>query len=522
MKTRSAVWATMLFAVIAGYFMVGPFLDLTPIGFDHSAFPAGDKIQSIGQQIWPDFEHASAGMFWVVVTLLAIAGLVFFAVRGVVRRSREALDPERRKFLTGMGAGALAGIGALVLAASSAAMRTFLGVGRPGRGWSMVVSEIFEAPVVETHPQWPSEWHGSRVRAHRRFGRTEWNVSDIVLGSGGIAGENGEKIVRAAIERGVNYIDTAPDYSASGSEQAIGRAIRGMRDQLFIATKFCTPIGHLPVGTPVAHYMHAVEESLRRLGTDYVDLCHIHSCNSEERLLDPNVHEAFDRLKQDGKVRFMGFSSHSPNLVGVANAAIRSERFDVMMLAYHHGIWDSLGETISRARSEQDMGVVAMKTLKGARHHGLAGFREHAGAYSQAALRWVLSNSDVSCAVISFYELQHVDEYLHASGGELAPADTATLDAYDREIRGSYCTPHCGACLDSCPEDLVIHDVLRQRMYAEDYGWQREGARLYAKLEKSASVCASCSAPCLGSCPVGIPIQQRMVGAHSLLTRSGT
>jgi len=185
-------------------------------------------------------------------------------------------------------------------------------------------------------------------------------------------------VARMAIDRGVNYIDTSPDYSATGSEQAVGRAIQGKRDQLFLATKFCTPIGHLGAGSPVAKYKEAVEASLGRLGTDYVDLCHIHSCDSVERLMDENAHEAFDQLKAEGKVRFLGFSSHTPNLVEVANAAVDSGRFDVMMLAYHHGIWAPIPGIIARARSEQDMGVVAMKTLKGAKHQGLADFRDEA------------------------------------------------------------------------------------------------------------------------------------------------
>lgn len=345
-------------------------------------------------------------------------------------------------------------------------------------------------------------------------------MSDIVLGTGRIRGEDGEKIARLALDRGVNYFDTSPDYSGAGSEEAMGRAIRGVRDRLFIATKFCTPSGHLPAGTPVAKYKEAVEGSLRRLGTDYVDLVHIHSCDELDRLMDPNVHEAFDRLKQEGKVRFLGFSSHTPNLVEVTERAIASGRFDVMMLAYHHGIWAPLGSLIERARREQDMGVVAMKTLKGAKHHGLAGFREHTDSYSQAALRWVLSNPEVSCAVISFFELQHVDEYLHASGGRPSERDLAILREYDRQILGSYCQPHCGVCLDACPEELPIHDVLRYRMYFEDYGWEKEGMRLYAALdpERTAARCASCAAPCLGSCPTGVPIPERMRGAHELLT----
>jgi len=122
--------------------------------------------------------------------------------------------------------------------------------------------------------------------------------------------------------------------------------------------------------------------------------------------------------------------------------------------------------------------------------------------------------------VISFFKQQHVDEYLHASGRAVTVADTAILEEYDRRILGSYCAPHCGECLDACPEGLAVHDVLRHRMYFEDYGWEKEGMRLYSRLEKNAAVCSSCSAPCLGSCPVGVPIQDRMTGAHELLTLS--
>ncbi|MCG8592087.1 MAG: hypothetical protein MJE66_22555, partial [Proteobacteria bacterium] len=210
--------------------------------------------------------------------------------------------------------------------------------------------------------------------------------------------------------------------------------------------------------------------------------------------------------------------SHTPNLIPVANRAIDSGRFDVMMLAYHHGIWSELDQVIERARSEQDMGVVAMKTLKGAKHHGLEGFQNEAGVYSQAALKWTLSNPNVSCAVISFFQLQHVDEYLYASGKPPTSEDLAVLRKYDRQIVGTYCAPHCGACLSSCPEGVPIHDVLRHRMYFEDYGWEKDAMRLYSQLEVNASACASCSAPCQGSCPVGISIPERTGEAHDLLT----
>jgi aryl-alcohol dehydrogenase-like predicted oxidoreductase len=78
--------------------------------------------------------------------------------------------------------------------------------------------------------KWKEAWKGSRIRAHRRLGRTEWQVSDIVLGTGGISGEEREQIGRLAIERGVNYFDTAPDYSGAASEAAMGNALRGNRE----------------------------------------------------------------------------------------------------------------------------------------------------------------------------------------------------------------------------------------------------------------------------------------------------
>jgi aryl-alcohol dehydrogenase-like predicted oxidoreductase len=65
--------------------------------------------------------------------------------------------------------------------------------------------------------------------------------------------------------------------------------------------------------------MKVVDESLRRLQTDHVDLIHIHSCDRVERLLAENAHEAFDRLKQQGKVRFLGVSTHTPKLEAVAS-----------------------------------------------------------------------------------------------------------------------------------------------------------------------------------------------------------
>ena len=517
-RMRLAWLVSLAVAAASGFWIAGPILYQTFIGLDPSAFPAGAALERVGRMLLPNAGFSAAGLVLALLLGLPAGALAFLLVRSA---RRAATDRSRRRFLTGAAGGAGAAVAATAAGTAVAFGRAFLGWGNEGRGWREPAAHIFGGDVVRTDPNWRDEWKGARVKVYRRLGRTGFDVSDISLGTGGVRGEQGEAVVREALDRGVNYLDTAPDYAGSGSEQAIGRALRGRdRSKLFLATKFCTPQGHLPIGAPVARYKEVIEASLQRLGTDYIDLVHVHSCDEIDRLMDPNAHEAFDQLKKEGKARFLGFSSHTPNLAQVAARAIESNRFDVMMLAYHHGIWPSLGDLIHRARTERDMGIVAMKTLKGAKHNGLAGFRENAQAYSQAAFRWVLTNPDVACLVVSFTTPQHVDEYIYASGSEPTIQDHALLQRYDDAIAGTYCPPHCGACLDHCSEDLAVNDVLRYRMYFEDYGQEKRGMQQYAQLGKNASACLGCAAPCAGHCPVGIPIQQRMLESHELLSIS--
>ena len=133
-------------------------------------------------------------------------------------------------------------------------------------------------------------WTESRVQAYRPLGRTGFSMSDI---SFDCAGLDDAGVARRGVERGITYFDTSPDYSHTGSETALGAGIRGTpRDRLFVMSKFCTANGHLADDAPVPEVIAAVAASLKRLGTDYIDLVHIHA--------------AFDRLKPAGKARFLG------------------------------------------------------------------------------------------------------------------------------------------------------------------------------------------------------------------------
>ncbi len=486
--------ASWILTFALGYGGIGPFLSSLVEGIDPSQIPLTPVILA-------------------VLSLLLSGVLTVRWARGV--GGAESAEGQaqaglgRRRFLIG----AASGIGGIAGVAAATFGRIY--------GWATVTAPNIVVTVPTSAESPRSEWKGARVQRYRRLGRTEARVSDISLGTGRINIDNdGEAVARSAIERGVTYFDTAPDYSGFGSELAMGKAMKGQRDRMFLATKFCTADGHLSANASVEEYIQVTEGSLKRLQTDRVDLIHIHSCNTIERLMSENVHEAFDRLKEQGKARFLGVSTHTPNLEAVATKAIDSGRFDVMMLAYHHGAWPGLAEIIDRAAAN-DVGVVAMKTLKGAKHRGLLELRDQADSYTQAAFKWVLANPSVSCLVVGFFEHQHVDEYIYASGKKPTSEDLALLRRYDELIAGKHCFAHCGACLDTCPEQLAINDVLRHRMYFEDYGDQKEAMRLYARLEKGAEVCAGCPAPCVDACPSGVPIQERMIGAHRMLSLPG-
>jgi len=401
----------------------------------------------------------------------------------------------RRSLLLHAGTGALA-------AALGGLMAVFA-----NRDWARVFARVILAPAPTRADAPRPAWKESRVRSLRRLGRTELHVSDISFGCGQLR-EAG--VARRAIERGVTYFDTSPDYSYHGSEEALGAAIQGHRDEVVIATKFCAANGHLPNDTPVDAVIRSVEGSLRRLRTDYVDLIHIHSCDRLDRLFAPNIHEAFDRLKEQGKARFLGVSSHAPNLEAVAGAAIDSGRFDVLMLAYHFGMWPRYDHILRRAQ-EADVGVVAMKTLKGAREARLARLPEELGSYPQAAFRWVLANPAVSCLVVSIVDERQIDEYLFASGEAPRSEDQALLERYDTLVAGDYCQPHCGRCRDVCPAGLPIDDILRARMYRLDYAWDSEAVRVVTRLQAAAEACVACPAPCARLCPQGIDIRRRVL-----------
>jgi len=298
----------------------------------------------------------------------------------------------------------------------------------------------------------------------------------------------------------------------------IGKALKPQRDKVFIASKFCTAEGHLPKDTAVGDIIKVVEGSLQRLQTDYLDVCIIHAVNDLDRLMAPTFHEAFDRLKEQGKARFLGVSSHTPNLEEVMRHAVDSGRFNMLLVAYNFNNWPDL-TTIFRDAKQRGIGVVAMKTLKGAKASVLKDFADQSQAFSQAAFKWVLGNPDVSGLVVSIRDLNQIDEYLYASGQPVKASDVALLQSYDELITHDYCRPGCGACLDRCPYDVPVDDIFRYAMYFENYGRERDAMAQYAVIPSghNASHCTHCPAPCEAACPFDLPIRAKLRGFHHLL-----
>ena len=146
----------------------------------------------------------------------------------------------------------------------------------------------------------------------QRFGRTGVAVSVIGIGGSHLGDvkdpDEAVRIVHEAIDAGINFFDNAWEYHDGKSEEILGRALAGKRDRVFLMTKVCTH------GRDADVAMQQLEDSLRRLGTDHLDLWQVHECIYDN---DPDLHfaaggviEALEQAKQQGKVRFVGFTGH--------------------------------------------------------------------------------------------------------------------------------------------------------------------------------------------------------------------
>lgn len=372
-----------------------------------------------------------------------------------------------------------------------------------------------------------------QVRRLAPLGKTGLNISDISFGGSRLR-TGDEDLVRHAYDRGINYFDSADSYSGGESETVIGSALKGKRDKVYLTSKM------MAGATDTKESMMAsLEGSLRRLQTDHVDVFFNHAVNNVARIKNPQWQEFTEAAKKQGKIRFAGMSGHAGNLVECLDWAIDAARVDVILCAYNFGqdpsfyqrftrdfdfvaIQTGLPRVLKKAKAK-GIGVVAMKTLRGARLNDMRPYEKNGATFSQAAFRWVLSNPDVDALIVTMTSSEQIDEYLGASGAQAtAAADVPLLQRYEQLNSSTQCRQGCGICESACPAGVPIGEVLRTRMYAVDYGDLRFARDEYALLDRGAEACASCSAkPCADACVFGLrpdallrPVH-RVLGAHS-------
>ena len=352
----------------------------------------------------------------------------------------------------------------------------------------------------------------------RTLGRTGLQVSEI--GFGGFPIDDPD-VLLYALDRGVNYVDTSNCYRGGQSETAIGKALKGRRDRFVVTTKWCP---HHVSEKPVKQaFLAQLETSLKRLQTDHVDVILNHEIGKHsdgigvDRLKNPEMLEAFEEAKRSGKARFLGASGHDADLMPIVDYAIGAGPFDVLLCRYSFLDYPQQQGLIEKAHAA-GVGVVAMKTLAGAKGADLDRFRDRHVTFKQAALKWVLSNDKVSNLIISINGTRQVDEYVAAAGGTLTAEDRGILDEYAAEFSTQVCR-YSGACLPACPEGVRIADILRFSMYFHEYGQEQRGLESYARLVEAerAAHCLHCAGYCEQACAYDLPIRSLMIRADNAL-----
>jgi predicted aldo/keto reductase-like oxidoreductase len=372
------------------------------------------------------------------------------------------------------------------------------------------------------------EQTAKRVRkgdmTYRRLGRTDLLISEISLGG---SPPPPEPVLLQALERGVNYIDTSSSYSGGNSERLIGRVIKGRRDKIHVASKFHFGWrGH----NSREGLIREAEGSLSRLQTDYLDILLVHNASSAQEVEHEEVLAAFEMLKKEGKIRYAGVSCHL-DPVGVLTPAIRSGRYDMITVAYNaysgtrvekdkvYGDYLKISgiEKVVDLAKENDVGVVAMKTMAGGQRQNLSAFLTKGVSLPQAKLKWVLENDAVSAAITEMVTYRILEENLAASGKQLSAGEKETLWNFVEATGGDVCRM-CGSCLPGCPRAIAIPDILRYLQYHRDYGKYDLARSGYRAIPAPNTVrgCVGCG-QCERTCPFGVRIVSHLDRAHRTL-----
>jgi len=353
----------------------------------------------------------------------------------------------------------------------------------------------------------------------RTLGRTGLEVSAIGLGGikfGSMSQDEVTALVRAAVERGVNLIDTARGYGES--EDRIGRALGGRREGIILSSK--SP------ACEAAEMRRDLERSLRALRTDCIDIYKVHNLrfpDDYDRATGPGGSvEALEKAREEGLVRFIGLSCH--RYQQTLERAIRSGRFDVAMVAYNVLNDELMDERVLPLASEHNVGTLIMKPLAGgvlAESPTSVRFEaslEGGDRITAAdAIAFVLANQHVDCAVVGMTSVDELEQDVAAVArtADLGAQKTEALREAAEALGREFCRS-CGYCLP-CPNGILIPVILRHLFYFNQYGLDEWARGRYKMVEVKADNCTGCE-ECMERCPYELRIPELLEEAHRKLS----
>jgi len=352
------------------------------------------------------------------------------------------------------------------------------------------------------------------------YGNTGKKISALGFGCMRLPMKDGKVVrglstpmLRRAVELGVNFFDTAIGYCNGDSQAALGDALEGIRDRVFISTK-----NHLR-GVSPSDWRRELERSLRLLKTDYIDLYNHHGMGWDDFVMnfDPEkggLTAEMLKVKEEGLVRHIGFSFHDApeNLKKICDTGY----YESVILQYN--LLDQANDEAMRYARSKGMAVTVMGPVGGGRL-GLATeqIRELTGGAAEstveAALRFVWSHPAVNVALSGMEDMRMLEENV-AIENSSGPFSREQLDGLNglvaarKKKSGLYCTA-CKYCIPACGQGVQIPENLDLLNQAKIFGLGKAARERYGWLSGKAVACVNCG-KCVPLCPQKIDIPARL------------
>jgi uncharacterized protein len=358
-------------------------------------------------------------------------------------------------------------------------------------------------------PQTPQARPAARASAgavaFRTLGKTGLKVTSVGFGC---MVTSDASVVARAVDMGINYFDTARIYMGGNNERMVGGALKGIRNRVALSSK--------SEATTAAQARADLDTSLKELGTDHLDIWYMHGRDQPKAITDEIV-PVWEDAKKQGKIRFIGVSTHNPN--AMVDRILQIGKFDVVLSVYNFAVGSGNDATYERL-DRAGLGLVGMKVMApasrvfGFKSTGKDVTKRPGGAL--ASLKWGLRNSHIGTFIVSMTDTDQLEENFRAMSEPFGAQDEKLLAAANEQIRPLYCRM-CYQCAGQCPKGAAIPETIRYLSYADFYGQFPLGREHFAALpeETRAIRCGDCET-CSVACPNGVHVSERMIRAQEL------